>query len=116
VAPKFQVDAGRSLTLSAIRYALDPNQPLLIAVDFSSSPPAGPSGVTYMDVFRIPVFDAILRLLGMPRLIASLRRRFGFGPLGRAYWVPGAQASLTDRGPGFTQEERIYFVERIEVR
>jgi hypothetical protein len=116
VAPKFQVDAGRSLTLSAIRYTLDPNQPLLIAVDFSPSPPAAPSGVSYMDVFRIPVLDAILRMLGMSNLMAPLRRRFGFGPLGRAYWAPGAQASLADRGPGFTQEERIYFVERVEVR
>jgi hypothetical protein len=116
VAPKFEVPANRSVTLPAIRYTLDPTQPLLIAIDFSSSPPAAPSGVSYMNVFRLPVFDVMLRMLGMSNRIAFLRRRFGFGPLGRAYWIQGAQAALRDRGPGFTQEDRIYFIEKIEVR
>lgn len=116
VHPKFEVPANGTLTLPAIRYVVDLHQPLLIAVDFSRSPPAPPSGIAYTNVWRLPVFDVMLRRSGLSRRLGGWRGRFGFGPLGRAYWTTGAQAALRDRGPSFTQEDRIYFIERVEVR
>jgi hypothetical protein len=130
VHPKLEVKANRSLTL-AIRYTLDPQQPLLIAVDFSASPPAAPSGIKYFEVRRLPVFDmmfrglglsprlsgrlaGVLRLLGLSRLLG--RGHPGFGPLGRAYWKLGSEAALMDRSPNYTAEDRIYFLEKVEVR
>jgi len=116
VQPKFEVPANQSVTLPAIRYTVEPHQPLLIAVDFSRSPPAPPSGIAYTNVWRLPVFEVMLRRSGLSRRLASWRGRFGFGPLGRAYWATGAQAALRDRGPSFVQEDRIYFIEKVEVR
>jgi hypothetical protein len=120
VHPKFEVRANRALTLPAIRYTVDEHQPLLIAVDFSTSPPAAPSGIRYTDVRRLPVFDVLFRRVGLslwrglPNWLGFWRR--GFGPQGRAYWTVGAEAALKDRSPNYIQEDRIYFIEKIDVR
>ncbi len=111
VHPKLIVPANRTLTLPAIRYTLDEHQPLLIAIDFSNG---APSGVKYINVRRLPVFDVMLRRFGSSPRFAFWRG--GFGPQGRAYWTAGAQASLRDRGPNYIQENRIYLIEKIEVR
>jgi hypothetical protein len=114
VYPKLIVPANRTLTLPAIRYTLDANQALLIAVDFSTSPPAPPSGLRYTNVRRVPVFDVMLRRFGSSPRFAFWRG--GFSPQGRAYWTAGAQASLRDRDPNYIQENRIYLIEKIDVR
>jgi hypothetical protein len=78
------IPAGTAMTLEVV-YNLDEKEPLLIAVDFSASPP---SGITYSDA--------------APQQAA-------------AYWYTGAHAALKDRGSGFTATNRIYLVEKIEV-
>jgi hypothetical protein len=120
VHPKFEVKANRTLTLPAVRYTLHEHEPLLIALDFSSSPPAPPSGVKYQDVVPLPFLDVVSRWFGTRRGF-GLRRSFGwwrrgFGPQGRAYWTAGAEAAVRNRSPNYTEEDRIYFIDKIEVR
>jgi len=80
------VPANSSLTLPAIKYQLDSQHPLLIAIDFSASLPSD-----------IKVVDNVL------------------GTEATTYYkVPSAEASIPDRS-GFTPVNRMFIVERIEV-
>jgi hypothetical protein len=97
VNPKFDIPAGQAVTLPAVRYKLDKDQPLLIAVDFKVPP--WPSGIAYRPV------------------------KFGPGPLGRpivpvgvAYWYEGEEAARRDRSANYGWANRIYLIEKIEVR
>jgi hypothetical protein len=87
---KARVRANTSLTLSDtlpdVNYNLDESQPLLIAVDFSRGLP---SGVRFRDA--VPPEQAT------------------------AYFQAGAEASFRDRTAGYSQANRIYLIERIEV-
>ena len=96
VSPKFDVPSGQALTLPWVPYTLDAEQPLLIAVDFKSPP--WPSAIRYRPV-----------------------KTFGPGgkpivPVGVAYWFAGEKAALRNRGANDGSANRIYFIEKIEVR
>jgi hypothetical protein len=96
IAPKFDVQGGEALTLSWIRYILDAEQPLLIAVNFKPQP--WPSAIAYRPVkTQGPGGQPIV-------------------PAGVAYWRTGAEAALTNRSTNYEAENRIYLIEKIEVR
>ena len=76
----------RDVTLTGIDYKLDNGQPLLIAVDFATSPP---SGVAYIET--------------VPEEVT-------------AYWKHGvAEAGQSSRSDDYQEEPRIYLIEKIEV-
>jgi hypothetical protein len=81
------VTAGTAFTTPYVDYTLDAEKPLLIAFDFGGAPP---SGISYRDA--VPPQEAV------------------------AYWQYAHQASNTDRGGSFVLENRIYLIEKIEVR
>jgi hypothetical protein len=81
------VPAGAAVTTPYVDYTLDADKPLLIAFDFGGAPP---SGIRYRDA--VPPAEA------------------------SAYWQYGHQAGNTDRGGNFVLENRIYLIEKIEVR
>ena len=89
IAPKCDIRGGESLTFPWVPYKRDPQEPLLVAVDFKYPP--WPSAIRYRPVKP---------LLG----------------LATAYWRPGAEAAISPRSPGYQAENRIYLVERIQVR
>jgi hypothetical protein len=84
---RLTVPAGAAVTTAYVDYTLDAQKPLIIAVDFGGAPP---SGIRYRDA--VPTAEA------------------------SAYWQYGHQASNTDRGGTFEPENRIYLIEKIEVR
>jgi hypothetical protein len=84
---RLTVPAGAAVTTPYVDYTLDPQKPLLIAFDFGGAPP---SGIRYRDA--VPTEEA------------------------SAYWQHGHQAGNTDRGGTFEPEQRIYLIEKIEVR
>jgi hypothetical protein len=84
---RLTVPAGTAVTTPYIAYTLDAQKPLIIAFDFGGAPP---SGIRYRDA--VPPQEAI------------------------AYWQSGHQAGNTDRGGTFVPEDRIYLIEKIEVR
>lgn len=96
VNPKFDIPPGQAVTLPAIRYNLDKGQPLLVAVDFKTPP--WPSAITYRPVKRYG-----------PRLQPLL-------PVGVAYWHAGEEAALRNRSANYSSANRIYLIEKIEVR
>ena len=96
VNPKFDIPAGQAVTLPAVRYTLDKEQPLLIAVDFKTPP--WPSGIAYRPVKSWGP-------LGQPIL-----------PVGVAYWYQGEEAARRDRSANYGSANRIYLIEKIEVR
>ncbi len=88
---KVVVPANTAVTLAAtlpdVSYNLDERQPLLIAVDFSRSPP---SGIRFRDA--VPPEQAV------------------------AYWQAGAaEAAIRDRSADFDLRNRIYLIESIAV-
>jgi hypothetical protein len=89
VAPKFDIRGGESLTLPWVHYKLDAKEPLLVAVDFKYPP--WPSAIRYRPV------KPMLRV-------------------GTAYWRTGAEAALAVRSANYEVENRIYLIERIQVR
>ena len=80
------VPANNSLPLPAIRYQLDAEQPLLVAIDFSTALPSA-----------IKVVDNVL---------ATEASTY--------YKVPAAEAANPDR-TGFTITDKMLLVEKIEV-
>jgi hypothetical protein len=89
LAPKFDIRGGESLTLPWVPYKLYAQEPQLVAVDFKYPP--WPSAIRYRQV--------------RPLLL-----------LGTAYWRAGAEAALSPRSENYQAEDRIYLVERIQVR
>jgi hypothetical protein len=100
VNPKFEIPAGQALTLPWVRYILDVGQPLLIAVDFSTSPPAPPSGIRWRPA----------KMHGGPP------GQPVFFSAGVGYWRAGAEAALRNRSANYVPEDRIYLIEKIAVR
>jgi len=96
VNPKFNIPGGQALTLPWVRYTLDAEQPLLIAVDFTE-------------------------LTGIKYRLVKTRGGGPFGlppvlPIGIAYRHTGLEAALRNRSADYGSVNRIYFIERIEVR
>jgi hypothetical protein len=89
VAPKFDIRGGESLTLPWVPFKLPAQDPLLVAVDFKYPP--WPSAIRYRPV------KPLLRV-------------------GTAYWRAGAEAALSPRSENYQAENRIYLIERIQVR
>ena len=96
VNPKFDIPAGQTVTLPPVRYKLDKEQPLLIAFDFKIPP--WPSGIAYRPVKSFGP-------LGRPIV-----------PVGVAYWYEGEEAARSDRSANYGSANRIYLIEKIEVR
>ena len=88
---KVTVPANTSMilsdTLPDVSYNFEYHSPILIAVDFMRGAPSGAG------------FQG-----GVPPQEAT------------AYWRLGSEASKADRSAGYSQENRIYLIERIEVR
>jgi hypothetical protein len=89
VAPKFDIRGGESLTLPWVPFKFPAQDALLVAVDFKYPP--WPSAIRY-------------------RPVKPLMR------VGTAYWRAGAEAALSPRSENYEWENRIYLVERIQVR
>jgi hypothetical protein len=100
VNPKFEIPAGQAVTLPWVRYILDVGHPLLIAVDFQSSPPAPPSGIRWRPAKMHG---------GRPGHPVSFSAGVG-------YWRKGAEAALRNRSANYVPEDRIYLIEKIAVR
>jgi len=97
VSPKLLLPADEAVTLSFIRYHLDEGSPLLIAVEFIE-----PAGIKYR--------------LVKTRFGGFFGGIFGILPIGVAYWHTGLEAGLRNRSVNYESANRIYLVEKIEVR
>jgi hypothetical protein len=91
VATAIVVPNNGTTTLDPVDYALDKGWPLLIAVDFTPADPnAGPfSGIRYAPA--VPLSEAV------------------------AFYRQGAEAAQSPRSADYTQVNRIYLIEKIEV-
>jgi hypothetical protein len=93
-SPKLYLPPDRAVTLSFARYNIDEWSQLLIAAEFIE-----PAGIKYRPVKTRGGF-------GLPHVL----------PIGIAYWHRGLEAALRNRSADYESANRIYLVERIEVR